>query len=472
MDAKKIMVAFFMVALLAPMIPLSIAATALTVQTNSKFYNRGEEVTITGTAIAGSTYQIELKHGVTTLPPLTPIADAAGAFTTKYTLSTSAELGVWTVTVTSGTNKAITMFFVTTVKTDEMAKQMIDIAKNSGKIASDTIKSLTGVTLPASVQTNMDEGDSAIVRANVLLTEGKDIAALEAAQRVMIHYKNALSIALRAAKVGEVAEDREQALKNQIDRLLREAKILEELVTKVDPETDETLSGITLEINSARTALTGATSLIEQEKYDEALIKIKEARVDLKDAMDLLKPILHDIRKGLMDKFKLHLRERVEAAESDVGKMKGFLSGTKMSEALNRFGRAKGLVNRAENMLKNGLDDDAFEDLDKASQELGEGITAVDGNGFSQGMMRTNQIRAQIQILKEMAEQYQRKGKDASDILAKIVELQSSLDDGLGMMAKGEINSANGFFDKAKNDGWFAAMPRNGWSFGSGKGSG
>ena len=188
--------------------------------------------------------------------------------------------------------------------------------------------------------------------------------------------------------------------------------------------------------------------------------------------MDLLKPILQDVRKGLMEKFKLHLRERVEAAESDMGKMKGFLSGTRMSEALNRFGRAKGLVNRAENMLKNGQDDDALEDLDDASQELGEGITAVDDNGFSQGMMRTNQIRAQIQILKEMAEQYQRKGKDASDILAKIVELQSTLDDGLGMMAKGEINSANGFFDKVKKDGWFGVMPRNGWSFGSGKGSG
>ena len=66
----------------------------------------------------------------------------------------------------------------------------------------------------------------------------KDIAALEAAQRAMVHYKNALSIALRAAKVGEVAENSEQALKNQIDRLLREAKILEELLTNVDPETE------------------------------------------------------------------------------------------------------------------------------------------------------------------------------------------------------------------------------------------
>ena len=57
-------------------------------------------------------------------------------------LSTTAELGIWTVTVTSGTNKAITMFFVTTVKTDEMAEQMILIAENSGKIARETITSL------------------------------------------------------------------------------------------------------------------------------------------------------------------------------------------------------------------------------------------------------------------------------------------------------------------------------------------
>ena len=139
MDVKKFMVAFFMVALLAPMVPLSLAATVLTVQTNSKFYNRGEEVTITGTAIASSTIKIELKYGETTLTPLTAIADTAGAYTTKYKILPLAELGVWTVTVTSGTSKAITMFFVTTVKTDDMAKQMIDIAKISGKIASETI---------------------------------------------------------------------------------------------------------------------------------------------------------------------------------------------------------------------------------------------------------------------------------------------------------------------------------------------
>ena len=171
--------------------------------------------------------------------------------------------------------------------------------------------------------------------------------------------------------------------------------------------------------------------------------------------MDLLKPILRDVRKGLLEKFKLHLRERVEAAENDMGKMKGFLSGTRMSEALNLFAEQRVLSIAQRICLRMVRMMTRSKDLDDASQELGEGITAVDGNGFSQGMMRTNQIRAQIQILKEMAEQYQRKGKDASDILAKIVELESTLADGLGMMSQGEINGANGFFDKVKKDGWF-----------------
>jgi tetratricopeptide (TPR) repeat protein len=469
MEVKKFMVAFFMVALLAPMIPLSLATAILTVQTNSKFYNIGDTVTITGTA-ASSTIQIDLKSA-TTSKTLSDIAVVAGVYSKTYVLL-SAELGAWTVTVTSGTEKATTIFIVTTVKTEDMAKQMIEIAKKSGQIASETIKSLTGVTLPVSVNANMDEGKSAIDRANALLIEGKNLAALEAAQKAMVHYKNALSIALRAAKVGEVAEDREQTLKNWVQRLSSEINRFEEVIHNNVEETLQGSSGITPKITSAKAALVLASTLIGQEKYDEALAKIKEARDYLKEAMDLLKPILKDIRKGLMEKFMLHLRERVEAAESDMGKMKGFLSGTKMSEALIRFGRANGLVNRAENMLKNGQDDDALEDLDDASQELGEGITVVDDNGFSQGMMRTNQIRAQIQILKEMAEQYQRKSKDASDILAKIVELQSTLDDGLGMMSNGEINGAYGFFDKAKKDGWFGAMPHNSWSFGSGKGSG
>ena len=117
MEAKKFMVAIFMVALLAPMIPLSLAATALTVQTNSKFYNRGEEVTITGTATASSIVQIDLKSA-TTSKILSDTAVIAGVYSKTYVLL-DAELGIWTVTVTSGTEKATTMFIVTTVKTEK-----------------------------------------------------------------------------------------------------------------------------------------------------------------------------------------------------------------------------------------------------------------------------------------------------------------------------------------------------------------
>ncbi|MCX6643345.1 MAG: hypothetical protein NTV15_08150, partial [Candidatus Bathyarchaeota archaeon] len=279
MEVKKFMVAFFMVALLAPMIPLSLASAALMVQTNSKFYNIGDTVTITGTA-ASSTIQIDLKSA-TTSKTLSDIAVVAGVYSKTYVLL-SAELGAWTVTVTSGTEKATTIFIVTTVKTGDMASQMITIAMNSGIIATQTIVSLTGVTLPVSVKANMDEGKAAIDRANALLIEGKDLAAVEAAQRAMVHYKNALSIALRAAKVGEVAENKGKALENWVQRLTSEIKRFEEIVLNNVEETLRESSGITPKIASARAALVQASTLIDEDKYDEALVQIKLARDDLK----------------------------------------------------------------------------------------------------------------------------------------------------------------------------------------------
>jgi DNA-binding FrmR family transcriptional regulator len=471
MEAKKFMVAFFMVALLAPMTPLSLAVSNLTVQINPKFYNAGDIVTIKGTAIADAAVHVLVKP--TTLDPFSlPDASAGsnGVYSSTYSLPVDAVPGIWTVTVTSGTDEATLAFFVTTVNTEDMADQMITIAEDSATLSSEMINDLkkSGAVLPASVEASMGEGDAALDEAHSLLSEGKDIAALESAQEAMMHYNKALIIALKAAKVGELAEDRKQALENWVERLTSEADRLTAVLANVETEVD--LTGITTKITSARATLVEASALISAEKYDEALTKIEGARDDLKEAMSLLKPILMDVRKGLLNKFKLGLRERLEATENDMGKLKGFLSGVRMSEALSRFGRAKGLVDSAETMIQNGEDDDAVDELDAASQELGEGIGEVD-DGYSQGMMRTNQIRAQLQVLKEMVEQYQRSGKDASDTLAKIEELQSSLDEGLVMLFNGEVKGANGVFDKARKGGWLDRMTLKGGFMGSGKGS-
>jgi tetratricopeptide (TPR) repeat protein len=278
----------------------------------------------------------------------------------------------------------------------------------------------------------------------------------------MVHYKNALSIALRAGKVEEAIEDKEKALENWIERLTREAERLIDVVDRLDEESEDDFEIIRAKIASAEAALDDASDLCENEEYDEALIKVKEARDTLKEVMDLIKPILKEVRKGMLEQFKLHLRERIEALEVDVGKMKNFLSGTKMSEALSRFGRAKGLINQAENRLRNSQDDEALDDLDEASQELDDGIDEFD-DGYVQGLRGTNQIRAQVQILEQMAEQYQRKGKDASEILGKIEELEGVLDEGLALLFKGQAFGANGILDRLRRNGWFDGMNfRNG----------
>ncbi|MDP2900949.1 MAG: hypothetical protein Q8O47_08270 [Candidatus Bathyarchaeota archaeon] len=447
MDRKKLMVALAVALLLVPVAPLALAAN-LTVETGSKYYNAGETVKIKGTATANAIVHVGVNATAGSVFTANVTTNSTGAYATAYTLPIAAPIGIYTVIAKSGNSTADTIFMMSSVSTEDMAQQLIDIAEMSRVLAEETIQSIRtqNVTLPPAVNNSITHGIDAIARAKAFLAEGKNVAAAEAAQSAMKHFKNAMSLALRTANVEEdVEEHRRESLQHQVERLTREVERIEVVLGNL-VEAGENVTAIQVILNGMKPHLTNATALIGQGNYTAAETEIKAAKDDLRQATQLLKPLYKEVRKGLMEKYKLNLKARIDSAEDDIGKLKDYLNEAGFSAAMARIGNANGFLKRFENRLKDGDDDDAVNDLEDASEELDDGIAEVDTDGYSYGMGQLNKIRAQIQVLQEMADLLTAQGKDATELLNKIQELQATLDQGLSQMQGGNIDDANDTF--------------------------
>ncbi len=452
MDRKKLMVALAVALLLVPMAPLALATQSLTVETESNYYNAGDTVKIKGTAPANATVHVGVNATAGSVFTANVNANSTGAYATAYTLPAAAPIGIYNVTAKSGNLTANTVFMVTSISTGDMAQQLIDIAEMSRVLAEETIQSIRAqnVTLPPAVNNSITHGIEAIARAKAFLAEGKNIAAAEAAQSAMKHFKNAMSLALRIANVEEDAEEHlKESLQHQVDRLTSEVERLEVVLGNL-VEAGENVTAIQVILNGTKPHLTNATALIGQGNYTAAETELKAAKDDLRQATQLLKPLYKEVRKGLMEKYKLNLKARIDSAEDDIGKLKDYLNEAGFSAAMARIGNANGLLQRFENRLKDGDDDDAVNDLEDASEELDDGIAEVDTDGYSYGMGQLNKIRAQIQVLQEMADLLTSQGKDATEFLNKIQELQATLDQGLSQMQGGNVDDANDTFRGAE----------------------
>ncbi len=450
MNSKKMMVVLAAALLLAPLVPLGFSAATLTIGIGPKYYNPGNTVKINGTAPGSALVALSVNGTAGVIWTKSVTATAAGKYSASYPIPAAAEVGIYTVTAKSGVLKASTVFLVTTVSTTGMATEMIDVAEKAKVLAFETIQSLKakGMTILPAVNNSYTHGVSALDRAKTLLASGNGIAATESAKRALTQFRNAMSIALKTAKV-ESENKQGDILTTQADRLAKQVATIQVVVDRLKQNGyTKNVTVIQADLNKATSHITTARSLITAGKYNLTIPELKAARDDLQSGITLLKDLLKDLRHDMMDKFKLHLNERITAAEDNIGKMGKYLSKDKVKGVLESLGNAKGLMNRAGNGL-NSDDDETADDLNEASQEVNAGVSSV-GNGYGQGMRQANLIRAQIQVLQEMAVKLEKRGQDTSDITAKIDELQSALDQATTQMMSGNAAAANSIMDAVK----------------------
>jgi tetratricopeptide (TPR) repeat protein len=454
-NGRKLLVALAAVLLLVSLAPLALAAATLTVQTGAKYYNAGDVVAIKGTAPAGASVNINVNATTGSVYTMNIVANTTGTYNSPYTLPATADLGIYKVTATSGNNTASTVFMVTSVSVKSLAQQLINAAAMSQTLAQETIHSVkdSNVTLPAAVNSTMTQGAKALASAQSLYASGNYVAASESAQRAMNQFKNAMTLALKTAKVeANIYEQRFEILQRQVDRMTSDAERISQVLSNLD-DAGKNVTAARAKVADANASLILANTLIAGAKYDEAVTAAKAAKESLQAALQLIRPLIQSVRRDMMDKFRLNLQQRVNATQGDFEKLKEKLKNTNMNSMMGRLGSVNGLIQSAKTKMGAGDDDEAVNDLVAASNDLTTTISTIGDTGYSQGMMQTNTIRAQIQVLQDLVKTMKKQGKDTSAIDAKITELQSSLDQGLGKMMGGDVSSANKILEDAGKKG-------------------
>ncbi len=455
MNGRKLLVALAAALLLVPLVPIALATATLTVQTAAKYYNAGDVVTIKGTSLAGTTVHINVNATTGSVYATNVVANTTGVYIAPYTLPATADLGIYKVTATRGNNTASTVFMVTSVSVKSMAQQLINAAAMSETLAQETIQSVKdrNVTLPAAVNSTMTQGTKALAIAQSLYASGNYVAASESTQRAMNQFKNAMTLSLKIAKVeANIYEQRFEILQRQVDRMTSDAKRISQVLSNLN-DAGKDVTTARAKVAEANVSLILANTLIAGAKYDEAVTAAKAAKDSLQEALQLVRPLIQSVHRDMIDKFRLNLQQRVNATRGDLEKLGENLKNSNMNSMMGRLGSANGLIQSAKSKMGAGDDDEAVNDLVAASNDLTTTISTIGDTGYSQGMMQTNMIRAQIQVLQDLAKTMKKQGKDTSAIEAKITELQSSLDQGLGQMMSGDVSSANKILEDAGKKG-------------------
>jgi len=456
--SRKVFVALVAALLLAPAIPMGLAAAILTIKLDSRYYNAGGSITITGSSTAADNTPVTL---VSTLPGMETIGTTkvtGGTYGKSFQIPSTAAVGLYTVTasvmIAGVTSTATTDFIVTSISISGVTTQFIQLAQSAKTIAQETLSSLkaAGKTVPSLAQTNLDDGIKALDKATSVQTTDPKMA-IQQARLALVHFRNAIAIATRADKAQEKQEEnRAILLTQQADRLQTLITKIEDSIAQVNQQTYASdISAIETQLSPAKTLITDAKVLIKAGSLDDAAAKLKTAGQDVQQALALYKGLVGKIRSAMLGDFKFHLKERLSAAEEDLKKMQPNLSLGAFNSAMASLGNAKGMVGKADDHEKAGRGDDEVNDLDEASQAVNVGLGGV-GNAYGKGLMQVNLLRAQINVLQVMANQVIRKGGSATDIKAKIAQLQSLLDEAVGNLQGGNPDLANSLVDQARQN--------------------
>lgn len=468
---RMLLVVFVAAMLIAPSAQLVSASSELTVEIGQHWYNAGDTVTITGVAPAGTIISITVKHANELIYTGDVVADITSEYEAQYILPLTSLNGFYTATATGASITSKAVFVVTIDSIAMMVRQQIETAEQS-KIMSDKIlHELTslGNTVPTEATLNMAKGSEALQESIALHTEGKYAASAEAAKLAMNQFARAITLTIRNAKNEyEYKPNQSEVLANKIEQLVDQVEKLSTVIANLEKGEDITeIEGL---IGSAKTSLELAATKIDEEKFIEATTAIAAAQKDLQDVKQLLQPQLMECRHGLMEQYKNRLKERVTVSTVDLEQLGDQIQASNMNAAMQRFGEVNGLILRAETRLKERFDEDALTDLEDASNRFRQSFSELGDNELSQGLMRLDMIRCQIQVQQGIAERLRKQGMNSSTVDSQIQELQNLVDEGMRRMMHGDASGANGLFQDAEQSGHYYGSGGSGSSGGhSGK---
>ncbi len=135
-----------------------------------------------------------------------------------------------------------------------------------------------GYTVPARLR--HDSWADAIVEAEAFYTQGQYMASAQAAQRAMVHFKNAMVLAIRAGNIQDETLDENQTLTLQVNKLKSEAERISEVLVSLS-DSGKNVTEIEVKVASANAKLTNATALIADGDYKAAAVVLRRGTTSM-----------------------------------------------------------------------------------------------------------------------------------------------------------------------------------------------
>jgi hypothetical protein len=432
MDNRKLMFGLITALLLLPAIPYVVAAKSITLETNSRFYNPGDEVVIMGTSTAGAGVDVYISVNNTEgeVYSATMEIGSDGKFEKIYVLSDTADLGVYKVGANDGANKAKTTFTVTNITPDDLADNMIKLAEDAKLRADKLFQQLDdqGVTILPEAQLEYDEGVAKLNEAKQLLEDDEPWAAAAAARDSAMNFRDAMHDAWKSAKVGRVKDKMELVIKSAIHRGLNLIEKLNGTIVKLEAE-DEVVANAMEALEDAKAELVAASVNLEDGELEDAQDHVDDAKAFLIDVLEYLKPIAEErAHEGIL-KFLKGAEERINNLEAQLKHMRNEKNGKGIDAALGKMEAARGRIKQAEKWLERGGDLDALGELGWAKHDIDEGVDDSDSENPPATLRDINILQARIQFLERTEKQMQKWGLDTSAIQAQIDELKAQLEE-------------------------------------------
>ena len=414
--------------LLIPVIPYALATGTVTIASDSKYYKPGDTVTLSGIAVAGLELTITVNNTQALVYKEKFTVEADGKYTKTFPLQNDAYIGVYRAKANDESNVDETHFIVSKITPADLADNMIKLAEDAQARTEKLFSELTtqGVNISNEAQNDHNDGVAAINDAKTKLTDGHPWEALLAAQKAMMHFRDAIQDAWKSAKVDKTEDNPTDKLNAAVQRGQSIVEKLDAAIAKLEGEGKDVTSAKT-DLSEAKKQLDLATASLTAGKTDDAKKQLDAVKDALEKVFKDLKPYSAELAHECALKFVKEMDDRIEILKAQLGKLRNERNKWQVDNVVAKLQEAKGKISEAIAWLRNGKDGAAFRALQSADYEVNIGIGNLDSGKASSNLSNINMLQAKIQFLQRTEQQMLRWGIDAHNIQTQIAELQAQL---------------------------------------------
>ncbi|MEE8570717.1 MAG: hypothetical protein V3S97_06965, partial [Candidatus Bathyarchaeia archaeon] len=423
-------------------------------------YEPGDDVSISGTAVAEANLTLIVVFNSTTLYEANLTAEGDGNYTEDYEIPGDASDGVYTVTVSDGGESVDADFTVASDYSRELAETIIEQAEDLKDKVEDAFD-LEDIEVPSGANSSYLQGIEYLNMANEAFdaenyTEASDMA-FNAIQSLGYALEEALKLQPEielAATVENDESDNEDAqglsgLSVALERANRYWDKLNATVTRLEDNGDD-VSSIRDLLDEAKIVLNESVDHVAEGNFTAAREDFTRARKVLGRINGLLNSSTKARKEKQTEQFLMQFQKRVE-------KINGTLMGLQRNLAASKARKVKAVLEATAEMLLNisgGLSSgnltDVIDDLDDVVEALDDGLDELNGEGLSKQIKSVYRFMAKIDSLNRSLQRLANAGYNTSGLDEYLSEAKSLLIQSEEKIREGDEDEVEGLLEEAE----------------------